>query len=45
MFKLSPRWSNFLFQGFAFILALLFTSLLLLLTGAPPLQAYGQILL
>lgn len=37
------RWANVLFQSGAFLLALLFTTLLLLAAGAPPLQAYANI--
>lgn len=38
------RWTNFLFQFAALILALIFTSLILLAAGAPPLQAFANIL-
>ena len=40
----SKRWINIIFQIAALILALLFTSLILLAVGAPPLQAYKNIL-
>lgn len=40
----SKRWINFIFQIAALMLALLFTSLILLAVGAPPLQAYKNIL-
>jgi hypothetical protein len=40
----SKRWINIIFQIAALILALLFTSLILMAVGAPPLQAYQNIL-
>jgi simple sugar transport system permease protein len=39
------RWINFGFQLAALVLALLFTTLILLATGAPPLEAYKNIIL
>ncbi|HET6595419.1 MAG TPA: ABC transporter permease [Anaerolineales bacterium] len=39
-----PRWMNIGFQIAALILALLFTTLILLAAGAPPLEAYQNIL-
>jgi len=42
--KIGPRFNNILFQLSAFVLALAFTSLILLLAGAPPFAAYGEIL-
>jgi general nucleoside transport system permease protein len=44
MVKSNTRWFNIGFQLAALILALLFTTLVLLMTGAPPLQAYQNIL-
>lgn len=41
----SSRWQNILFQLAALVSALAVTTILLLLTGAPPLQAYQEILL
>jgi simple sugar transport system permease protein len=41
----SNRWVNLGFQAAALLLALLFTSLILLAAGAPPLEAYRHILL
>jgi simple sugar transport system permease protein len=45
MLKIGNRSANLLFQAAAVLLALLFTTLVLILTGAPPLQAYWNILL
>jgi simple sugar transport system permease protein len=45
MIKSSSRWTNLGFQLAAVLLALLFTTLILLLAGAPPLEAYKYILL
>ncbi|MFN2197950.1 MAG: ABC transporter permease [Anaerolineales bacterium] len=45
MEKLSVRWINIGFQITAIILALLFTTITLVLSGAPPLEAYKNILL
>ena len=39
------RWVNFTFQIGALLLALLFTVLVLVLAGAPPLETFRQILL
>lgn len=39
----NPRWQNLLFQLVALLLALAFTTVILVLAGAPPLQAYGEI--
>lgn len=44
MIKSSLRWTNLGFQLAAVLLALLFTTLILLLAGAPPLEAYKNIL-
>jgi general nucleoside transport system permease protein len=44
MTNLNARWINIGFQVVAIILALLFTTTILLLAGAPPLEAYQQIL-
>ncbi len=38
------RWNNFLFQLVAFLLALAFTSLIMVFAGAPPISAYVEIL-
>jgi len=38
------RWNNLLFQAGAFLLALLFTTLILLAVGAPPLTAFWRII-
>jgi simple sugar transport system permease protein len=40
----TSRWAGFAFQLAAIVLALLFTTLILFLTGAPPLEAYRQII-
>lgn len=45
MIKSNSRWINIGFQLGAFILALGFTTLVLVLSGAPPFQAYYQVLL
>lgn len=45
MERLSERWINFGFQLAAILMALLFTTIVLLLAGAPPLEAYKNILL
>lgn len=42
--RLNPVWVNFGFQALAILLALFFTTVILLLAGAPPLEAYRQIL-
>ncbi len=42
--KTNTRWINFGFQVLAIIAALLFTMLVLVLAGAPPLQAYQQMI-
>ncbi len=42
--KKNSRWLNVGFQAVALILALLFTTLVLLAAGAPPLEAYRNIL-
>ncbi|MFZ6028518.1 MAG: ABC transporter permease [Chloroflexota bacterium] len=42
--KPNPRWQSIFFQLAALALALAFTTLILVLVGAPPLQAYGEIL-
>ena len=39
----NTRWTNFGFQIAAFFLALLFTTLILILSGAPPFEAYKNI--
>jgi general nucleoside transport system permease protein len=44
MAKLNSRWLNIGFQVLAVLLALLFTTVVLLLSGAPPLDAYAQII-
>jgi ABC-type uncharacterized transport system permease subunit len=44
MRKLSTTWLNLIFQLLAIILAISFTSLILILAGAPPLQTYWQII-
>jgi general nucleoside transport system permease protein len=44
MANLNARWINIGFQIVAIVLALLFTTTILLLAGAPPLEAYQQIL-
>jgi general nucleoside transport system permease protein len=44
MANLNARWINIGFQVVAVVLALLFTTTILLLAGAPPLEAYQQIL-
>jgi simple sugar transport system permease protein len=41
----NSRWTNLAFQAVAILLALLFTTVVLLLAGAPPLQAYQNILI
>jgi general nucleoside transport system permease protein len=45
MANLNVRWINIGFQVVAILLALLFTSGILMLAGAPPLEAYQQILI
>lgn len=45
MLKENSRWINILFQLGAVVLALLFTTVILLMAGAPPLEAYWQIIL
>jgi simple sugar transport system permease protein len=45
MQKLSDRWINLGFQISAVILALLFTTITLVFSGAPPLEAYKNIIL
>jgi general nucleoside transport system permease protein len=40
----SSRWTNLAFQLVATLIAILFTILILLLAGAPPLQAFGQLI-
>ncbi len=42
--KTNTRWTNIGFQIAAIIAALVFTTLVLLLAGAPPLQAYQQLI-
>ncbi len=42
--KTNPRWINYGFQILAIIAALLFTTIVLLLAGAPPLQAFQQLI-
>ncbi|HEX7973475.1 MAG TPA: ABC transporter permease [Anaerolineales bacterium] len=44
MLKSNTRWTNIIFQIAAILLALVFTSLVLILAGAPPLQAFADIL-
>jgi general nucleoside transport system permease protein len=44
MLKSNTRWVNIGFQVGAILLALVFTSLILLLSGAPPLKAYQNII-
>lgn len=44
MRKLSSRWLNITFQVIAILLALFFTTLILILAGAPPLQTFWQIM-
>jgi general nucleoside transport system permease protein len=44
MANLNARWVNIGFQIVAILLAMLFTTTILLLAGAPPLEAYQQIL-
>jgi ABC-type uncharacterized transport system permease subunit len=44
MLKSKSFWTNLGFQVVAVVLALLFTTLVLLLSGAPPLEAYRNIL-
>jgi simple sugar transport system permease protein len=41
--KISPRWLNIGFQLGALVAALLFTTIILLLVGAPPFTAYQQL--
>lgn len=41
----NARWTNFGFQVAAFVLALLFTTLILILAGAPPFEAYKNIVI
>jgi simple sugar transport system permease protein len=43
--KLNFRWQSLLFQLAALFLALAFTTIILVLAGAPPLQAYLEIIL
>lgn len=38
------RWLEYGFQGLSILMALLFTTLVLLVAGAPPLEAYRQVL-
>ena len=45
MIERRTRWVNFTFQIGAFLLALLFTVLILVLAGAPPLETFRQIVL
>jgi general nucleoside transport system permease protein len=45
MANLNARWINIGFQAVAILLALLFTTAVLMLAGAPPLEAYQQILI
>ncbi len=42
--KTNTRWTNIGFQILAIVAALLFTTFVLLLAGAPPLQAYQQLI-
>jgi general nucleoside transport system permease protein len=42
--KTNTRWANFGFQILALVAALLFTTFVLILAGAPPLQAYQQLI-
>jgi ABC-type uncharacterized transport system permease subunit len=42
--KTNTRWANFGYQILAIVAALLFTTFVLLLAGAPPLQAYQQLI-
>lgn len=42
--KTNTRWTNFGFQILAIVAALLFTTFVLLLAGAPPLKAYQQLI-
>lgn len=44
MRKLSSTWLNIAFQLLGILLAILFTTLILILAGAPPLQTYWQII-
>jgi general nucleoside transport system permease protein len=44
MHRLSPTWVNIGFQLLGILLALFFTTLLLILVGAPPLQTYKLII-
>ena len=44
MRKLNPIWTNIAFQLLGILLAILFTTLILLLTGAPSLQTYWLII-
>src|SRR4030042_1284470 len=44
MRKLNPIWTNIAFQLLGILLAILFTTLILLLTGAPPLQTFWLII-
>jgi simple sugar transport system permease protein len=41
---MKKRWIEWLFQPLAIVLALIFTTIVLLIAGANPLQAYGNIL-
>ena len=45
MEKLSDRWINLIFQIGAIILALVFTTVVLVFSGAPPLEAFKNIIL
>jgi general nucleoside transport system permease protein len=45
MANLNARWINIGFQLVAVLLALMFTSAVLMLAGAPPLEAYQQIII
>jgi general nucleoside transport system permease protein len=42
--KTNSRWATVGFQLISIVAALIFTSIVLMLAGAPPLQAYGQLL-
>jgi ABC-type uncharacterized transport system permease subunit len=43
--KLTSRWMNLGLQSLSILAALLFTTVVLLLSGAPPLQAYRQLII
>lgn len=45
MTKISDRWINIGFQIAAILMALLFTTIILVMAGAPPLEAYRNILI